>query len=412
MSTRNTAALSLLPAALIVGTLSLGTHSALGQSVVAPTTPVANQALNDSLLEAGLSPSATALTAPLQWAAIAVRPHLHYRYLYGDGIRSGPGQQTKTTIQTISPGVLFEIGSRWSLDYTATQYYYSKDNFRDRLDHSARLNGAAGVGNLGLSLSHRFSSSSSPLAETAQQTKRDLHSTSLNGSYSLGSRSAITSAVNYSTRSSEGSPDYDEWTFTEGFQYQMTPRLKAAALVAFGSVYVDEGTDMSYIRPQAQISWQPTEKISLGLQAGQERRKFKDSDAGRLSSPTYSGSLAYRPFDTTTVVLTASRRVSVSYFQNQVTEGTSWGVSLRQRLLQRFTFSASYNRRDSSYEPTILSVASSREDESDTLSFRLGTQLFERMSVGITYQESNYDSNLEDFAYDSSQFGVEVGYSF
>ena len=138
MSTRNTAALSLLPAALVIGTLSLETPSARGQSVVAPTTPVANQALNDSLLEAGLSPSATALTSPLQWASIAVRPHLHYRYLYGDGIRSGPGQQTKTTIQTISPGVLFEIGSRWSLDYTATQYYYSKDNFRDRLDHSAR----------------------------------------------------------------------------------------------------------------------------------------------------------------------------------------------------------------------------------------------------------------------------------
>jgi len=403
-----------LHAPLLLGLAGLlvSAAPAHAQSVIAPTTPAASAQLSDSLAEAGVTPSATSATSPLQWAGVAIRPHFLYRYLYGDGIQSGPGRETKTTVHTLSPGVLFELGSRWSLDYTATQIYYSEDVFRDRLDHSARLSGGAGYGNLTLGLSHRYSSESTPLAETADQTRRDVHNSSLSGAYSLGARSGLSSSLNYSSRSSDVAQDYDEWSFTQGFQYQLMPNLKAALTVGFGTVDVAQGTDMSYVRPQVQISWQPTEKVSLGLQAGRESRKFKDSDAGRLNSPTYSGSIAYRPIETTTLVISASRQVSVSYFQDLVTEGTTWSFSLNQRLFQRFTLSAGYSWRETDYLATRLGVSANRKDDSNTLSFRLSTQLIDRLSVGLTYQESDYDSNVANFAYSSSQIGAEIGYRF
>lgn len=398
---------------LLAGLVGLAcAASGHAQSVVAPTTPVASTQLNDSLAEAGVTSSATSATSPLQWAGIGIRPHFHYRYLYGDGIQYGPGRESKTAVQTLAPGVLFELGSRWSLNYTATQIYYSDDAFGDRLDHSARLSGGAGYGNLSLGLSHRYSSESTPLAETADQTRRDVHNSSLSGAYSLGSRSGLNSSVNYSSRASEVAQNFNEWSFTQGFQYQLMANLKAGLAVGFGTVDVDTGTDMSYIRPQVQISWQATEKISLGLQAGRESRKFKESDLDRLNSPTYSGSIAYRPVDTTTLVVSASRQLAVSYFQDQITEGTTWSFSLNQRLLQRFTLGAVYSWRETDYLATRLGVSASRKDQSNTLSFRLGTQLIDRLSVGLTYQESDYDSNVGTFAYSSSQIGAEIGYRF
>lgn len=390
---------------------SIGTP-VLGQSVIAESSTEAAQRFDESLATAGVSSTVAAILSPLQWAGIGLRPHFSYRYLYGDGIRSGPGREAKTSVHTVSPGILFTIGSRWTADYTASKTYYSSDDFEDRLAHNARVSGAAGYGNLSLALSYRFSDTSAPLAETATQTRQQTHGATLNAGYSLGTRTGLTSSVTYSERSSATTEGYSEWSFIEGIQYQLTPRLQTGLNVGFGIVDVESGADMSYVRPQAQINWQATDKLSLGLQSGWEERKFKDSGLSNRGNPTFSGSLAYRPFETTTLVLSGSRGTAVSYFRDQVTENLSWSLSLQQRLLQRFSLGITYSQRRAEYEATRTGIAVNREDDGDTLAFRLSTRVFERGNVGISYQTSNYDSNLADFAYDSNQFGAEFSYSF
>src|SRR5687768_17736149 len=64
-------------------------------------------------------------TAPLQWGPISARPHVFYRLTDSDGILRVPGQPTTTTINTLSPGLLVEIGRRWTADYTPTWTTYT-----------------------------------------------------------------------------------------------------------------------------------------------------------------------------------------------------------------------------------------------------------------------------------------------
>ncbi len=64
---------------------------------------------------------------------LTFRPHFDLQYLYGTGIESSPSISGKTSIYTISPGMLLEYGQHWALDYTPTITLYSNDKFKNTL---------------------------------------------------------------------------------------------------------------------------------------------------------------------------------------------------------------------------------------------------------------------------------------
>src|SRR6185295_14033381 len=72
---------------------------------------------------------------------VAVRPHVFYRFSYGDGLASAGTNHSSSTIHELSPGVLLGLGDHWTLDYTPTLRFYSSKEFRDTLDHDVRLRG-------------------------------------------------------------------------------------------------------------------------------------------------------------------------------------------------------------------------------------------------------------------------------
>src|SRR5579871_828809 len=124
--------------------------AAKAQNVVMPplptysTTPPAVQAQLDE--SAGLPPEeGQPLALPdwadlMHWGPVTVRPHATYQFLYSTGVQSAPGQPQDSFIQTISPGVLFTLGSHLTLDYTPSLTYYSNSQLQDSLNHTAMLN--------------------------------------------------------------------------------------------------------------------------------------------------------------------------------------------------------------------------------------------------------------------------------
>src|SRR5262249_25812607 len=132
----------------------------------------------------------------LDWGPVRARPHLLYRFLYGDGIPAAPGQQEKTAINEIYPGITLNIGEHWWLDYTPTLRYYSNSKFRDTLDHSVSLSGTASYESGVYSLLQSFSTSSESLAETAGQTDTENFVTALNAAWQLGSKMSLELGLN------------------------------------------------------------------------------------------------------------------------------------------------------------------------------------------------------------------------
>src|SRR5580693_7582406 len=99
---------------------------AAAQSVIssqAPVTPLTTEWQQSQPDEMNVFlPSGEAPENPLpemfQYGPVQLRPHVDYRFLYGNGILSTPSNQQATVIQEISPGILINLGTHWTLNYT------------------------------------------------------------------------------------------------------------------------------------------------------------------------------------------------------------------------------------------------------------------------------------------------------
>ena len=358
------------------------------------------------------APSASAETLPLQWGLVSLRPYLNYRLLYGDGIQSGPGQQQTTTINAISPGLLFGIGDHWTLDYMATKTFYSNRAFQDTLDHSLQLKGGTTFEDWVFGLSGSYSSSTQPLVETGVQTKQTTWSTTASVGYHLNSRLFLDTSVTHNDQSAEAFTSSREWSTSDWLHYQITPQFDTAIGFGAGKVDVSAGSDMTYTRPQAQIGWRPTSKLSLNLQGGIENRKFLSGGASDLRTPTYGASIQYQPVDTTAFTFGASQTVAPSYFTSQIIKSTGWTAAFEQRLLQYFHLGVGLGHQKNTYLSTAGIVTAGRDDDSDSFNARLSTTILRNVSIAALYQRSRNSSNLAGYGYTSSQVGLEVGWRY
>ena len=55
-----------------------------------------------------------------------------------------------------------------------------------------------------------------------------------------------------------------------------------------------------------------------------------------MINPIFGLTVSYQPFEVTTLLLNASRAISPSYYQNQITATTEISAAIHQRLLRRF----------------------------------------------------------------------------
>jgi hypothetical protein len=399
------------------------------QSVLAPppvefSTPSATQQVIDTnlpaalILNAAAPPEATAPEKPLlQLGPLQVHPHLLYRFLYGDGIQALPGQQSKTVIEQVYPGVLFQWGSHWTLDYTPTLSFYSNKSFKDAVDQAVNLAGVTTYQDWSFGLTQGYSSSSQPLVETGAQTDQQNYNTALNASYQMNGALSLQMSANQNfifvdQGSVAGQPlsDSRTWSTMEWLNDQIAPRLGLALGAGFGYDNVSASPDMTHEDVQGRVSGRLTDKLSLVFSGGIEDRQFLNSNASDSLNPIFSGSLKYLPFQNTTISLSATRAVSPALLQNQFSVSTTVNASLRQRLLGKLFLDLSGGYFASSYRATESNLTVNRNDTGTSFSVRLGTQFLKRGTASFFYQYSENSSSAGGFGFTSSQVGFELGY--
>jgi len=366
---------------------------------------------------------------PFQWGRVDFHPHLLYRFLYGDGIPTGPGEHFKTAIQEISPGLLLNWGSHWMLDYTPTLRLYSSKQFPDATDELATMSGKTSYEDWGLSLSQTYSSSSAPILETAAPTHQENYLTVFEVSRQMGSQLSAEAGLNQNFRSSsEGTlhQDLREWSISPGMNYQVWSKFGAGLSGSAGYDMVTPGADMSFEQAQVTMKWQAGDKASMTANAGLEARQLQGAD---MINPIFNGTITYRPWDQTTASLTASRAVTPSFYANEVVVNTSISATLQQRFLQHFTFEVSggytstpfvgfarveefTNRRPIGAPAPVATVQTSREDYSRFARVSLGSTFRQRGTVSIFYSYNDYTSGLAAFAMSSTQVGMEIGWRY
>jgi hypothetical protein len=106
--------------------------------------------------------------------------------------------------------------------------------------------------------------------------------------------------------------------------------------------------------------------------------------------------------------------VSPSYYQDQVTEGTSIGAGLHQRLLGKLSLDLSGGYGTSTYHASSAAPAAANPSNYDTTSFsaRLSIPVLKRGTAAVFYS-ANYNSSAgANYNYTTTQVGLELSYRF
>jgi hypothetical protein len=352
------------------------------------------------------------LDQPFQWRPVTARPHLLYRSFYATGLPLSPGNQQNTMIQEFSPGVLFDIGNHWTLDYTPTLRFYSNRSFKNEFDNSITLTGGTAYEDWTFGFSQSFVSSDSPEVQTGVQTSQEIYATALTASYAFNGKMSLDMGLYQNLQFTEDFQNSRDWSTLEWLNYQFWPRFNAGIGAGAGYVNEDFGPDQTYEQAAGRINWRATDKISFQVNAGLEDRQFLSSGTGALLSPTFSAAIQYQPFEVTKISLNASRAVTPSYFQGQVTENTSVNCDLNQRLLEKFYLDLNAGYNITEYVASKSAVSANSDDDYYTFSARLSHPFLKRGTLAVFYQYNGNSSTEPGFTYSGSQVGIEVGYKY
>jgi hypothetical protein len=340
------------------------------------------------------------------------RGSLNYRFLYGNGLQTAPGNPESSVIQSAGLASNLSIGNHWSMSYTPTATYYSNDAFRNTLDHTASVSGGYSAGDWTLTTSGNYARTSDTLLEIGAQTTREIFGGATTVTRNIGEKTSIDLSVGYDVSLATGLVSSRTLSTSDWLRYQVSPRLNVGAGFAFGYSFLDTGPDVSYTRPQVRMAWRPNEKFSLSADGGYEYRAFRTGGVNRLGNPVYSASLKYQPVPVTGVSVAASSSETGSYFASQATRGDEWTIGLEQRLLQRFFVSGGISFRRTRYIIVDQGLAIGRSDKTRFFTGRVSTSFLRRGTIGLFHNANRNASNTFGFSITSRQTGVDIVYNF
>lgn len=405
--------------AIILGYLFVGSDSMAQQEVVAPLPSPVNGVLEQAgipLAPPSQDPSAIASVvrpeSPFQYQPFVLMPHFLYRFLYEYGVLVAPGHPATTLIDTFSPGFALQIGSNWTLDYTADWNVYSNSKFKDYLGHSALVTGKDSFDNWTVLLTQSYVYTAQPLIETGKQTTVQDYKTALDISRDIGEHILIETVLGQELRYAKTFPDTYQWSIDEWLHYRFAREFDAAVGDGAGYIHESQGADSNFTRPETKLSWQPTDKLDISATGGLEDRVYLDYPRTSVTTPTYDLSLQYTPVQTTKIILDLSRQVTPSYQADESSKYTKATLSLTQRLLGKVYFSGSVGYNDVNYISAKATNSTARTDTQTTFNLQLSTEFLSRGTISLFAYRMKNSSSMAGFQFVTNQFGVELGYHY
>ena len=413
--------------------LLMASSPALAQDVIssppqAPAVPPAVQEQQNNSPMQVFAPPAAGPSSPLQLGPVILHPHLDYQVSYGNGIQSSPGQQQKSVIQQVAPGILFNLGDHWILDYAPTLLFYSSSSLRDTVNQSVQLGWGSAYGDWFFSGSQSYASSANPNVATAAQTDQEVYSTVLNASYQFNDKMSLDMGFNQNfnyvgngtvtTNYLQSLADSKSWSTMDWLNYEFWPRLNAGLGIGGGYAIQSGSPDAINEQFQARVNWRATDKISFQLSGGGQDQQYSSGGAGDLLTPILSAAIQYQPFEQTKFSVNASRAVNPASFQNQTTENTSIMGDFNQRLLGRLHLDLSGGYTTIKYLASSSGLSTSRNDDIYSFNARLSCPVLKRGTIAVFYSYSDNSSSQSGFTsgsgfgYKSTQVGLEIGYRY
>jgi uncharacterized protein (PEP-CTERM system associated) len=236
--------------------------------------------------------------------------------------------------------------------------------------------------------------------------------TRLNGNYDLTGKTAVTFSGEHLLSDPENNIQSQTIEGTLGVSWQYSQKI-VLGIHGLGGLTDVENASNSQTFEQLNVtaSYNATGKITANGSVGVEVRQFEDR--GENITPVFQLGLTYAPFDGTSITGNASRRIFASgTLANQDFESTMLQVSVRQRLIDRFTLLLSGGFQNQTYFSTIEGLAAGREDNYYFIAPAIDVRITNYWSAGVFYQHRQNSSSFDAFGFKNDQFGFRTGLNF
>jgi hypothetical protein len=426
-------AFTLVPAAVLGYSATYAQGVLVSPDAVNQPVPTAQQAASTrigSISAPPLRQPSAPETYPLYWGPIRFHPTLGYHVLYGTGILREPSVPDTTVLQTFTPGLALELGRFWDLNFNTSINRYSNADFKNNIGYSLGLSGNIPLDKWVLSFGYAASMSEEPRIETGTQTAQQSHALTAGAVYNYSTRLSYDFGVSQDTQLTEQFANYWSWSTSDWINYHATLKTTLGFGVTAGYNLVDPGADSIFESLQGRFTWLAGERLSLQGSAGIQIQQFlTDEDSITNSAPPppsvrvqdevetsvfpiFALSATYQLFTHTSLTLGANQRIGNSALTGLFTQSTDVSFALRQRLLKQIYFDlrSSYSMQE--YRSTSGPSSIEREDEITSIYVGLSTQLFKKLQTSIFYQYSDNTSTEDNFAFDSSQVGLQLNYRY
>lgn len=376
--------------------------------------------------QTAVAPASAPVESLMEWGALHLHARMGYQFLYDSGLHDQPGKSTDTYSQTVTPGITIMVGPHVTLDYSPSFRFFSQRGFRDTIDHFVSLTAGASYGEWAFGLSQSYSKTDEPLVQTSSQTDEQDFSTGLNASYHFSDKVSFETSAGLGmsvlggnqtvqtggTNAPLALTDSTAYSLSEWVDYKFDQKLDAGVGVTLSYSEQNGGFRSLSEMYQGRVSWRPGQKLSISLTAGMQDEQFLNSDAPDILTPIFSATAAYQLFEQTMFSITASRSVSASLFQSQVTESTQFGAGIQQRLLGHLQFTAGYSYVLSDYKLTFGKFGIARSDTSSSYSVGLNLPFLKRCNFSTFYSYTQNSSSEKGFAFSSSEAGATLSWAY
>jgi len=249
--------------------------------------------------------------------------------------------------------------------------------------------------------------------DVSAQTRLNLFVTRLRANYDLSGKVFLTGEFDASIY------DYPDFISSETISgglyinYNWTPKVTVGIGGTGGYDFVDNpNPDQTFEQVNVRLRYEATGKLNFYASAGVEFRQF-DGNRSERTSPTFELGAIYRPFDGTTITLSAGTPIFNSgFFPAQDFQATNVVLRIQQRLLQRIYLGLAAGYENSDYFATSTGVNATRNDDYYFVEPSVDVLITRFLSAGVYYLHRRDDSSIASFSFYDNQVGVRATIRF
>ena len=381
----------------------------------------------------GFAQESEGLPALVSFGPFDFNALLFVQSVYDDNIYLAPSNvKTRDIVTSIAPSMQVRYGEKGysmaKLDYTPTFQFFKENGQNDAINHDARFQIEKTFSRLTVGLSQSFtriSDSQIGVTTTFAPTRleQDTFATRLLSKYDFSDKTSfevngqfnvLDFAANTLLISSK------EYVSDNWLNYKLSEKVTTAVGFTFGYLDLSGGLpSQTYERGLARITYDAAEKLKFRASGGVEIRQIGGGRSDEVL-PIFAIGATYKPRETTTIDLSASRAqtYAVQSFdpvlkQSENVTTTGVAVEIRQELLRKLAIYVGGGFYNSEYTP------GSRCDDYYTLKYGVDYKITTRVSVGAfhMYRDNAASGTTSTGAavastFRNHQFGLRASVAF